>query len=83
MLIYYFNNQKVGGGRDFPGCPVVKNLPSNTGDLFLIPGWGTKIPHDSGQRSLLATILSLLVTTKDPTCRTEILVLQLRPNTAK
>ena len=55
MLIYYFNNQKVGGWRDFPGCPVVKNLPSNTGDLFLIPGWGTKIPHDSGQLSLLAT----------------------------
>ena len=27
--------------RDFPGCPVVKNLPSNTGDVGLIPGQGT------------------------------------------
>ena len=31
--------------RDFPGGPVVKNLPSNAGDTSLIPGQGTKIPH--------------------------------------
>ena len=30
-------------GRDFPGGPVVKNLPSNAGDTGLIPGQGTKI----------------------------------------
>ena len=24
--------------RDFPGDPVVKNLPSNAGDASLIPG---------------------------------------------
>ena len=30
--------------RDFPGGPVVKNLPSNAGDLGSIPGLGTKIP---------------------------------------
>ena len=30
---------------DFPGSPGVKNLPSNVGDLGLIPGQGTKIPH--------------------------------------
>ena len=30
---------------DFPGGPVVKNLPSNTGDMSLIPNRGTKIPH--------------------------------------
>ena len=30
---------------DFPGGPMVKNLPSNAGDMGWIPGWGTKIPH--------------------------------------
>ena len=30
---------------DFPGGPVVKNLSANTGDMGLIPGPGTKIPH--------------------------------------
>ena len=30
--------------RDFPGSPVVKNLPSTTEDMGLIPGQGTKIP---------------------------------------
>ena len=34
---------------DFPGEPVVKNLPSNAGDVGSIPGQGTKIPHASGQ----------------------------------
>ena len=24
---------------------MVKNLPSNAGDVGLTPGWGTKIPH--------------------------------------
>ena len=37
--------------RDFPGGPVVKNLPSNAGDTGLIPGRGTKIPHAMGQLS--------------------------------
>ena len=31
--------------EDFPGVPVVKNLPSSIGDMGLIPGQGTKIPH--------------------------------------
>ena len=31
--------------RDFPGSPVVKNLPCEAGDLGSIPGWGTMIPH--------------------------------------
>ena len=31
--------------RDFPGGPVVKNLPSNAGDSGWILGQGTKIPH--------------------------------------
>ena len=41
-------NQKIPRG-DFPGGPVVKNLPSNAGDVGSIPGWGTKIPHAAGQ----------------------------------
>ena len=34
--------------RDFPGGAVVKNLPSNAGDMGLIPGQGTKIPYAMG-----------------------------------
>ena len=34
------------------GGPVVKNLPSNTGDLDSIPGRGSKSPRASGQLSL-------------------------------
>ena len=30
---------------DFPGGPVIKNLPSNTGNMGLIPGGETKIPN--------------------------------------
>ena len=33
---------------DFPGGPVVKNLPSNAGDASSNPGWETKIPHAVG-----------------------------------
>ena len=33
---------------DFPGGPVVKNLPFNAGDVGSIPGWGTKVPHTTG-----------------------------------
>ena len=46
--------------RDFPGGPVVKNPPSNAGDIGSIPGWGTKIPHATGQ-------LSPHTTTTEPT----------------
>ena len=28
---------------------MVKNLSSNAGDVGLIPGWGTKMPHALGQ----------------------------------
>ena len=37
--------------EDFPGGPVVKNLPSNAGDLGSIPGQGTKIPNAVRQLS--------------------------------
>ena len=40
--------------RDCPSGPVVKN-PSNAGDVGLIPGGGTKIPHAAGQLSPSAT----------------------------
>ena len=36
---------------NFPGGPVVKNPPSNVGDVGLIPVQGTKIPHATGQIS--------------------------------
>ena len=36
---------------DFPGGPVIKNPPSNAGDMASIPGRGTKIPHAMGQLS--------------------------------
>ena len=31
-------------------------LPTSTGDTGSIPGWGTKIPHATGQLSPCATI---------------------------
>ena len=37
--------------KDFPGGPVVKNLPFNARDVELIPGPGTKIPHAVEQLS--------------------------------
>ena len=45
--------------RDFPGGPVVKNLPSSAGDVGSIPGRGTKIPHATGQLSPLTTTTEL------------------------
>ena len=47
--------------RDFPGDLVVKNPPSNAGDVGLIPGWGTKIPSATGK-------LSPRAATTEPTC---------------
>ena len=38
--------------EDFPGGPVIENLPPNSGDTGLIPGQGTKIPHAMWQLSL-------------------------------
>ena len=47
--------------RDFPGGPVVKNPPSNAGDVGSTPGGGTKVPHAARQ-------LSPRATTKEPAC---------------
>ena len=54
-----------GSSWDFPGGPVVKNLPSNAGDTGSVPDWGPKIPHATGKLSpLMATKESLWTTTK-------------------
>ena len=66
---------RKSSGRDFPGGPVVKNLPSNAGNVDLIPGQGTKIPHATRQ-------LSPHATTTEPTC-SRAQVPQLRPSAAK
>ena len=41
--------------RDSTGGPVVKNLPSNAGDVGSIPGQGIKTPHGKGQLGPQAT----------------------------
>ena len=51
---------------DFPGGPVVKYLPSNAGDMGLIPGWGTKILHAVGQLNLCATTREAVPYNGDP-----------------
>ena len=45
---------------DFPDGPVVKNPPSNAGDVSAIPGRGTKIPHAAGQQSPCTTTTELM-----------------------
>ena len=40
---------------------MVKNLPCNAGDSGSIPGWGTNIPHATGQ-------LSPQTAATEPTC---------------
>ena len=47
--------------RDFTGGPMLKNPPSNAGDVGSIPDQGTKIPHAAGQ-------LSPRATTTEPGC---------------
>ena len=37
--------------KDFSGGPVVKTLPSNTGGVGSIPGWGAKITHALGPKT--------------------------------
>ena len=50
--------------QDFPGDPVVKNLPANTGDMGSIPGPETKIPHAVRQLSPHSTMKIRRVATK-------------------
>ena len=51
---------------DFPGGPVVKNLPGNAGDVGSIPRRGTRIPRTQGELSPRATIRESKM--KDPEC---------------
>ena len=44
-------NRTPGNKWDFPGGPVVKNLPCKTGDAGSIPGQGTDVPHATEQLS--------------------------------
>ena len=54
-LIYGIKNKQKTNSRgyrgtgDFSGGLVVKNPPSNAGDMGSIPGWRTKIPHAERQ----------------------------------
>ena len=41
--------------RDFPGGPVVKDLPPSAGDAGSIPVQGSKVPHATGQLRPSAT----------------------------
>ena len=43
--------KKKVGKEDFPGGPVVKNLPCSAGDVSSIPAWETGIPQASKQLS--------------------------------
>ena len=52
----YTRDQTRSPTGDFPGGPVVKNLLSKAGEVGLIPGRGTKIPHAIEQLSPRATI---------------------------
>ena len=49
LYVSYFTIKRFK--RDLSGGPVVKNLPSSTGDEGLIPDWRAKIPHAAGQLS--------------------------------
>ena len=43
------------GSGDLSGGTVVRNPPSNTRSVGMIPGWGTKIPYAMEQLNLHAT----------------------------
>ena len=51
---------------DFPGGPVVKNLPCSVGDVGSIPGQGTKIPHVLEQLNLCAAPTERHATIREP-----------------
>ena len=45
----------ISSSGDLPGGPEVGNLPVNAGDLGLIPGTETRMPHAMEQLRLQAT----------------------------
>ena len=46
---YVTSKAKNNANGGFPGGPVVQNMRSNGGDMGLITGGGTNIPHAMGQ----------------------------------
>ena len=54
--------------RGFPGGSVVKNSPSNAGDVGLMPGCGSKIAHAKGQLSLCTAREKLACGNEGPVC---------------
>ena len=44
-------NKNHGNKWDFPGDPVVKNMPCKMGGAGSIPGQGTNVPHATEQLS--------------------------------
>ena len=42
---------------DFPGGPVVNNLPCNAGDIGQFPGQGTKIPYEVKSESVSRSVV--------------------------
>ena len=52
----FITQGKIQRKGDFPGGPVVKNLPCNAGGRGSIPGWGPKVPHAVHSLSPRATV---------------------------
>ena len=66
--------------RDFPGGPVVKNLPSNTGDVGSIPGWEDLLENGiATHSSILGAILVIHQMVKNLPTMGENWVLSLSP----
>ena len=53
----WYQNQQLW---DIAGGPVAKNLLSSAGDMVLIPGQETKVPHAMGQLSPCAAATKLV-----------------------
>lgn len=68
--------KEKGIACDFPGGPVIKNLPSSAGDVGSITGQRTKIPHAAGQ-------LSLSTATTEPVPSKRAPVPQQKPSAAR
>ena len=69
--------------QDFSGDPVVKDPPSNAGDMNLIPDQGTKIPRAAEQLSQCTTTREKPTHHNEGPCMSQQRShVQLRPNTA-
>ena len=59
-------DKRKGALKRRHGLPLVKNLPSNAGDVGWIPGWGTKIPLATGQLPALESLLATRAPVQKP-----------------